>query len=159
MATASRRGIEMRNAIRLSVICVAAMLGCTQPRPAPNGNAAVDELCDAWPKDWSVLLGKRVTIEGWAANAKLGALLYADKEGNGGIWIDRESWPSGYYLGQGKSKHVRVTGVVIRRDDVPVVLKGMNENGAPVREVESVEELNRVKWRFLLTEETWTVLD
>jgi hypothetical protein len=112
----------------------------------------------AWPKDWSKHLGQTVTLEGTAANAKLGALLLA---GDGeSIWIDGlDQWPEGFYSGGSKGKRVRVTGTVIKRDDMPVFVQ---KPGEPLREgipVQSEEELEKAKWRFLLKDAKWTVLE
>jgi hypothetical protein len=103
----------------------------------------------AWPKDWSNLLGQAVTLEGTAADAKLGALLV--QESNGAIWIDDlESWPNGYYLGGDKGKHVRVTGTVIERYDLPVFIQ---KEGEPLRAGIAVPpgtDLKKASRRFLL---------
>jgi hypothetical protein len=110
-----------------------------------------------WPKDWSAFLGRTVTLEGRAANAKLGALL---DNGTNIIWIDGlDEWPEGFYPGEGKGKRVRVTGTVIKRDDLPVFVQepgGPSKAGIPVR---SKADLERVRGRFLLTDVRWMVLD
>jgi hypothetical protein len=110
-----------------------------------------------WPKDWSKYLGQTVTVEGNAANAKLGALLLGDgKE----IWINGlDSWPEGFYSGGDRGKRVRVTGTVIQRDDLPVFVQ---KPGGPLIQgipVQSEEEKQRAKWRYLLRDAKWTVLD
>jgi hypothetical protein len=108
-----------------------------------------------WPKDWSGLIGKTVTLEGRAVNAKLGALL----EGDGGvIWIDGlDQWPDGFYTDPGK--RLRVRGKVIKRDDLPVFVSKPGEiqqHGIPVQ---SEDELKKAKSRFLLQNAKWTVLE
>jgi hypothetical protein len=116
-----------------------------------------DDLAMSWPEDWSRHLGQVVTLKGKAANAKLGALL----EGDGRIiWIDGlHEWPEGFYLGEGKGKHLLVTGTVIKRDDMPVFVQ---EPGGPVKAgipVRSKADLEKGRGRFLLTGVKWTVLE
>ena len=110
-----------------------------------------------WPEDWSAVLGRTVTLEGRAANAKLGAILESDA---GMVWIDGlDEWPEGFYPGHGKGKRLRVTGTVIKRDDLPVFVQ---EPGGPVKAgipVRSKADLEKAKGRFLLTGAKWAVLD
>jgi hypothetical protein len=113
-----------------------------------------------WPKDWSKHLGETVTVEGTAANLKLGALLQGDGEW---IWLEGMSWPNGLYGGGDKGKRVRVTGTVIKNDDLPVFV--VNPGWKPGElvpqgmSVRSEEELRKAKWRFLLRDAKWTVLE
>ncbi len=73
-----------------------------------------------WPTDWSVHVGKLVTIEGVAIDQKLGATLTGEGEP---IFIDGiDGWPDGFYLGGDRGKRVRVTGMVIERHDLPVFI-------------------------------------
>jgi hypothetical protein len=160
----------MRNAIGLSTISFLATMGCTQPELAPVDPRVSVERPIAWPEDWSKLLGQKVTVDGWAAEQKLGSVLHVDKElDKESIWIDGQRWPEGYFEGRGKSKHVRVTGTVVKRDDVPVFLAeprttrpigdtSGNLIGIAGIPVYSQEEFDRCKWRILLTDVTWTVL-
>jgi hypothetical protein len=163
----------MKQMALVMTACVVLMLGCTQPgvrSPEPRTPAAEPM---AWPRDWSELVGQMVTVDGWAEELKIGPYLVEDKglDGRGiAIRMDSERWSDGYFKGSGKSKHVRVTGTVISRDDVPVyfVESGtgsalgdtsgnvIGPQGIPVY---SKEELDRRKWRFLLKDVTWNVLD
>jgi len=142
------------------VLCSIATLGCAQPRPAPTEARARTESI-TWPEDWSTLLGQRVTIDGWAGELKLGSMLFEDPNfGKGSIWIDGNRWPDGFYEGPDKRKHVRVTGTVIKRDDMPVVGPGgLPEGAAGVGPSRSFEETQRMKWRFLLKDVKWQVID
>jgi len=151
----------------MMMACLAGTLGCAQPQPAPIDSHASDQRPIAWPDDWSGLIGQKVTVEGWAGELKLGPYLSVDAEFNKGfIFIDGHGWPDGYFGGPGKSKHVRVTGTVIKRDDVPVFMaekesrpigeRTINPDGIPVY---SQEEFDRWKWRYLLSGVTWKVLD
>lgn len=120
-------------------------------------NPSRQERITAWPRDWSSHVGQTVTLEGTAVDLKFGARLHGD--GNA-IWIDGlDAWPDGFYLGGEKGKRLRVTGVVIKRDDLPVFFQ---KPGEPVRQgmpVKSEEELATAKWRYLLKNAKWTVLD
>jgi len=110
-----------------------------------------------WPKDWSSLLGKTVTLEGTAADTKLGAMLVGK---DNDIWIDGlHRWPEGFYLGGDKGKRLRVTGTVIRKDDLPAFVQkpgGIVQAGIPV---ESEKELAKAKRRYLLKDAKWVVLE
>ncbi len=111
----------------------------------------------AWPKDWSGHVGQTVTLEGRAVDAKIGALL----QGQGGaIWIDGlDSWPEGFYSGGDQGKRLRVTGTVIKKDDLPVIVQKPGELPRAGIPVQSEEELERAKWRYLLKDAKWTVLE
>jgi len=100
-----------------------------------------------------------VTLEGTVANAKLGAMLMSDDKNH--IWIDDfESWPDGYYTHEKTDKKLLVTGTVIKKDDMPVFLVKPGEQatkaGIPVQ---SEEEMEKRKWRYLLKDVKWTVLE
>jgi hypothetical protein len=105
-----------------------------------------------WPKDWSVYLGKRITVEGMATNPKVGPAL----SGNGeAIFIDgMNSWPDDFCLGD-RGKRLRVTGTVIERHDLPVFIwrKGQPPlSGIPVPEGTDLHKASR---RFLLQNAKW----
>src|SRR5262245_1316981 len=110
----------------------------------------------AWPKDWSSELGNSVTLEGTAANAKLGALLPG--EGTS-IWIDGlDQWPSSVVGASGHGKRLRVTGVVIEKLDTPAFVPKEGEPAKTGIPVES-EKLDAASHRFLLKDARWTPLD
>jgi len=124
---------------------------------AATCTAAPEVTIMAWPKDWSDHLGQTVTVEGAAIDCQLGALV----QGVGGaIWIDGlDSWPYGFYTGGDDSKHVRVTGTVIKKNDVPVFVQKPGDpprGGIPVN---SEQEAEKLRWRYLLQRATWTVLE
>jgi hypothetical protein len=84
----------MPTVIGLLSFLLASAGSCSQQQmTVPNGLAARESVI-AWPADWSRHMGQTVTVEGTAANAKLGALL----EGKDGeIWIDDlHSWPADF---------------------------------------------------------------
>jgi hypothetical protein len=98
-----------------------------------------------------------MTLEGTAADAKLGALLQG-KEGL--IWIEGlESWPEGFYSGGDQGKRLRVTGTVIRKDDLPVFVQKPGEPPGAAIPVASEEEREKAKRRYLLKDAKWTELD
>lgn len=110
-----------------------------------------------WPHDWSGHLGQTVTLEGTAADAELGALLQGEA---GAIWIDGlAAWPEGFASGGHRGKHLRVTGTVITKDDLPVFVQqpgALPRAGMPVPSAEALEQAKR---RYLLKDATWTVLE
>jgi hypothetical protein len=151
----------MRSATGLLWFCLGSVCGCSQyDTTSPNSptNSGAPAHVMAWPKDWSKHLGQTVTVDGTAENHKIGAFLVS--KGEGGIYIDGlHSWPEGFYSGGDQGKRLRVTGTVIKKDDVPVFVP---KPGQPVPcgvPVESEEELESAKWRYLLTGATWTVLE
>jgi hypothetical protein len=147
----------MRVAIGLLCFFLGGICGCSPSRTAsPSGSGAQDRAM-AWPKEWSGSVGQRVTLEGTAGNAKLGALLQG--EGNS-IWIDGlDSWPEGFYSGDDRGKRLRVSGTVITRDDLPVFVQKLGELPQAGIPVSSEEEREKAKWRFLLKDVNWTVLE
>lgn len=128
-----------------------------QPSPVSLAAPVPGDNQMPWPEHWSDHVGKTITLEGTAANAKLGALLIG--KGNE-IWIDGlDRWPEGFYSGGEQGKHLRVTGTVIKKGDLPVFVQKPGEapkSGIPVN---SEEELERAKWRYLLKDSKWTVLE
>jgi hypothetical protein len=124
---------------------------------AKASGATVVNPVDGWPTDFTSALGKEVTLEGTAVNAKLGAMLRA---GERSIWIDgRDAWPDGFYLGGDRGKRVRVTGVVIERHDLPVFVPKLDEpipQGIPLA---TGADVHKASQRFLLGGATWKVLE
>jgi hypothetical protein len=138
-------------------LALAAATGCAPYQNASPSDRQADDRAMAWPKDWSEHLGQTVTLEGAAHNLKLGALLVGDA---GRIWIDGlDEWPAGYYSGGDQGKRLRVTGTVIKRDDMPAFVQKPGELPRAGIPVQSDEELEKAKWRFLLKDAKWTVLD
>jgi hypothetical protein len=131
----------MRLVIGFLCFFLANISGCSG-RPTPPRGPGPRERVLAWPKDWSTHVGKTVTLEGTAANAKLGAQLLGK---GGAIWIDGlHAWPEGFYPGRGAGKRLRVTGTVIRKDDLPVFVGRPGElpkgDPGPVRRGAGEEE-------------------
>jgi hypothetical protein len=110
-----------------------------------------------WPNDWSGHVGRTVTLEGTAADAKLGALLQGK---DSAIWIDGlDSWPEGFSSGGDRGKRLRVTGRLIKNDDLPVFVPRPGEAPQAGIPVTSEEEREKAKWRYLLKDAKWTVLE
>lgn len=98
-------------------------------------------------RDLSKLLGKRITVEGTASNTKYGALVITND--NASIWIDKlESWPAEYNAEEDNGKTVIVTGVIIEKFDLPVVV---NKNGQQSSDKTSTR-------RYVLTDAIWGLL-
>src|SRR5262245_34325866 len=110
-----------------------------------------------WPADWNGQVGKTITLEGTAVDAKLGALLV---EGDHAIWIDGlDHWPRDLIGADGKGKRVRVTGLVIEKADLPAFVSKEGEppkSGVPV---ESSKQLESASRRLLLKDAKWTAID
>jgi hypothetical protein len=102
-------------------------------------------------------LGQQITVEGSAANAKLGAMLMGE---GFTLWIDGlDRWPEGFYLGGDRGKRLRVTGVLGEDHGLPVFVQRAGEpvpQGIPVPEG---TDLERASQRFVLKGARWTLLD
>lgn len=107
--------------------------------PAPRPIAAGTP----WRDDLRPLLGQRLTVEGIARDAKLGALIEDDGRT---LWIDGlASWPPAL-----AGRRVRATGTLIERADLPVFVPKPDEparSGIPAPPGADLETLRR---RFLL---------
>lgn len=101
------------------------------------------------PSPWEAALGRELTVEGVARRAKLGPMV---ETGGGGIWIDGPHgfWPEGVV-----GRRVKVTGTVVRKDDLPVFIPRPGEPmkaGIPVPEGTDLEE---ARIRYLLASPRW----
>ena len=113
---------------------------------------------DAWPGSWERVLGRKITLEGKAANAKAGALLLS--EDGREIWIDgRDEWPAGLAGAGAQARRLRVTGTVIRRDDLPALVAVPGEPERAGIPVASERELEGARIRYLLADASWEVVD
>ena len=105
------------------------------------------------PRDWSAVAGQRIVVDGTAANAKRGALLETE---TGTVWIDGlESWPEGYYEGDGTGKRLRVTGTVVERHDLPVFERRPGEPEMQGIPAAPGTDLHAASKRYVLTDATW----
>lgn len=146
----------MRITNSLLGVSLAAISGCVTPETASPLVPPPQTALTAWRTDWSELVGRTVTLEGTAADAKLGALLLG---GEGAIWIEGvASWPDGFWAG-GQGTRLRVVGTVIRKDDLPVFAPQPGEPAPAGIPVESGQELEKAKRHYLLRNATWTVVE
>lgn len=104
-------------------------------------------------------IGKKITFVGKTVNAKPGALLILENEEK--IWMDDMlSWPAGYYSGVGNAKTIRVVGILIERNDLPVFIQDENDpliqQGIPMP---NGTDLKKASHRFLLKEYTWDIIE
>jgi hypothetical protein len=65
----------------------------------------------------------------------------------------------GFYSGGDKGKRLRVSGTVIKKDDMPVFIQKPGEAPSAGIPVHSEEELKKAKWRYLLKDAKWTILE
>ncbi|WP_143337178.1 hypothetical protein [Dokdonia pacifica] len=111
---------------------------------------------------WTPLLGEKITLTGEAVNYKIGAGLLIKKDSIN-IWINGlRSWPENYYLGEGKSKTLEVSGVLIEKYDLPVFRRskdpksGITRTGIPIP---YGINLKKASHRFLLKDANWVIID
>ena len=102
---------------------------------------------------WSQYLSKEVTIRGTAENMKVGAFV-AGKHIEG-LYIDSLNyWPDDF-----NGKEVEVTGVVIKRHDLPVFIQKEGEpiiSGIPVPKG---TDLHSASKRYLLKNANWKLVE
>ena len=135
---------------RKGSVTLLVFLAACDPPLSPEAHTWNEEL-DAHRSRWEPRLGERVTVEGEAENAKLGALL-------GGLWIaDFRAWPD-----EDRGKRVRAVGTLIFRDDLPVFPRGTYDSGGPVPAGIGVPEgadLVKSRRRYLLEKVEWSRRD
>ena len=133
--------------MRLLIILFITLSSCTTIKVVNN----FDE------NNLKELLGKKITIQGKAINARLGAMLMV--ENNKIIWIDnKDNWPTGYYSEGFNGKTLKVTGILIEKYDLPVFIQKKGEparSGMPVPEGTDLKEASH---RYLLENITWKVI-
>lgn len=142
--------------MRKLAIFVVAFCGCADHQRASNLVPAVAERDPNWPQEWSAVVGKSVTLEGYPENWKQGPFLTS--VGNGGVWIDGlTTWPSQCFA-DGKGKRVRVEGTVIEKKDVPAFV---TKPASPSQKGKQPEvRLSREnRSRYLLTNVKWNVVN
>jgi hypothetical protein len=150
-------GIE--NPRKWNVVLALAVLfaACSSSTPEPaEQQVAAQEPAKAEPTAIPELeqqLGKQVTMTGLAVNMKLGAGLVV---GDHTLFMDgMDSWPEGYYEGEGEQKKVTVKGTLIVRHDLPVFVQ---EEGTPIMSgmpVPPGTDLHEASRRYLLTDFTY----
>lgn len=131
--------------IRVFFLALLILAGCAAGR-GQTGTAVVS----------ADNLGRKITVEGWAVNSKIGArLIGIDFD----LWIDGlSSWPEGYYTGGARGKKVMVSGVLARDSDLPVFIPKKDESivqGIPVPEG---TDLRKARQRYILKNAEWKLL-
>lgn len=103
-------------------------------------------------------IGKKIIVIGKSVNMKLGAALLL--ENGNRIWIDKmEGWPIDFYPDEDNAKTLKVTGVLIEENDLPIFVQNENariaQQGIPVP---NGTNLNEASKRFLLKKATWSII-
>jgi hypothetical protein len=102
---------------------------------------------------WSKYLSKEVTVRGTAENMKVGAFVAGKNQE--GLYIESLGyWPDGF-----SGKEVEVTGVLIKKYDLPVFIPKEGEpvaTGIPVSEGTDLHEASK---RYLLKNATWKLIE
>ncbi|WP_298420945.1 hypothetical protein [uncultured Kordia sp.] len=109
-------------------------------------------------RDFSKLLGKRITIEGTASNTKYGALVITND--NASIWIDKlESWPAEYNASGTDGKTVIVTGVIVETYDSPVQIQ-KRESASQSKETPATSATgsDSPTRRYVIKDATWGLI-
>lgn len=94
-------------------------------------------------------VGKKVTITGKSTNEKIGATVTLSNGKR--IYIeDFNRWPKNYYLGENQSKTVKITGILIERNDLPVFIANDDGLAQQGMSVPKGTDLKKATHRFLL---------
>lgn len=97
-------------------------------------------------------LGKEITVEGIAADAKLGPMVISNTHS---IWIDLPHWEANV-----SGKRVRVTGTVIERADLPVFVADPNDKKTPAGiPMPKGTDLKEAAKRLMLSNVKWELID
>ena len=133
------------------------MCACSSTTNIKNDNGVIIENPNS--ESLKKYIGKKITVTGKSVNIKLGAGLILE---NGQlIWINKmESWPAGYYLGDDKTKTLKVVGILIEKNDLPVFFQKENDKlikgGIPVPEGTDIKKASH---RFLLKNIKWDIIE
>ena len=101
-------------------------------------------------------VGKKIIIIGKSTNEKIGAAVTLSNDKR--IYIeDFNSWPKNYYLGERKSKTVKITGILIERNDLPVFIANDDELKQGMS-VPKGTDLKQASHRFLLKNVSWKII-
>lgn len=145
MVGSASEGAALKIASGIGIITVLVCGGCSQP---PMNHSI----------SWESQLGQRVTVEGIAANAKLGAMLRMSHDQI--IWIDGlETWPSGLYRRGQAGIRLRVSGTVIKRSDRPVFIEEPSDLPRAGIPMPKGTDLEKAAIRYLLQDATWEAVE
>ena len=97
-------------------------------------------------------LGRRVTLVGRAIDTKLGAVLLGR---DFAVYIEGlQSWPEGYYRGDGRGRRVRVRGILVS-GQLPVFVRVPGEPEMQGIPVAPGEDTPARRHRYVLRGATW----
>jgi hypothetical protein len=122
-------------------------IGCTSSRESGDAEQRFWEERFRRDEAWEEKLGKQIDVEGIAENVKVGPMV-------GGLGIDGlREWP-GEVLG----KRLRATGILIRRDDLPVFHRDPKDPPPAGIPVPRSVDLERARRWYLLAQAHWEVI-
>lgn len=129
---------------------------CSKTNQVRNNDISSIEITKK--EDLNQFVGKEITITGRTVNMKLGAALIL--EDGQLIWMDKMlSWPNGYYVDDKKTKTLKVRGVLIEKNDLPIFISKENDSiihqGIPTSKETNLKEATH---RYLLKEYEWEVI-
>lgn len=106
-------------------------------------------------------VGKKITIVGKSTNEKIGATVTLSNGKR--IYIDDfDSWPKNYYLGENQSKTIKITGILVERNDLPIQEYPDSDSTSflvkQAIQVPKGTDLKKASHRFLLKNVSWKVL-
>lgn len=142
--------IKILGILLLQVFCIC---GCSKAKQFQNDTTIIiEKLKEA---DLKTLVGKKITITGKTVNVKGGAILLVEDEID--IWMDEmDSWPDGYYNGEEDAKTVKVTGILMERNDLPVYIPDeKNPKYKQAIPMPKGTDLKEASHRYLLKEYKW----
>jgi hypothetical protein len=127
--------------------------GCSNMQKEQNDTSLIIKNLEE--ANLKTLVGKKITIIGKTVNVKGGAILLVGNEID--IWMDEmDSWPDGYYNSEAEAKMIKVTGILIERNDLPVYIpdekNSIYQQGIPMPKGTDLKEASH---RYLLKEYKW----
>ena len=142
--------IQILGILLLQVFCIC---GCSNSKKVQNDNSKIIE--NLKEENLKTLVGKKITIIGKTVNVKDGSILIVEDEIN--IWMDEmESWPDGFYNSEEDTKTLKVTGILIERNDLPVYIPDEN---TPIYQqampFSKGADLKKESHRYLLKDYKW----
>lgn len=142
--------IKILGILLLQVFCIC---GCSKTKQFQNDTTIIIE--NLKEADLKTLVGKKITITGKTVNVKGGAILLVEEKID--IWMDEmDSWPDGYYNSEEDAKIVKVTGILIERNDLPVYIPDeKNPKHKQAIPMPKGTDLKAASHRYLLKEYKW----
>jgi hypothetical protein len=149
--------MTMKQIYGILFLLVLCMCSCSSSKTNKNDNSIIIE--NLKEANLKTLVGKKTTIIGKTVNVKGGAILLVGNEID--IWMDEmDSWPDGYYNSETEAKTIKVTGILIERNDLPIYIhnekNSIYQQGIPMPKGTNLKKANH---RYLLKNYKWIVLD